>query len=60
MFLILLKSMGVPSIKLVELDRVKRYMYGYLEGLQAGTELDLKATEFKKTYRSHRRVGIHS
>ena len=52
--------MGVPSIKLVELDRVKRYMYGYLEGLQAGTELDLKATEFKKTYRSHRRVGIHS
>ena len=27
-------------------DRVKRYMYGYLEGLQAGTELELKATEF--------------
>ena len=41
-------------------DRVKRYMYGYLEGLQAGTELELKATEFKKTYRSHRRVCIHS
>ena len=41
-------------------DRVSRNVYGYLESLEAGKDLEAKATEFKYTYKSHGRVGLHA
>ena len=52
-----LESISVENIRNYY-DRVRRYMYGYLEGLSAGGMLENRVKEFKKTYRSHRRVGV--
>ena len=34
-------------------------MFGYLEGLTAGPELEKLIKKYKKQYKSHRRVGIN-
>ena len=38
--------------------RVRHYMYGYLDGHVAGGELEGRVKEFKKMYKSHRRIGV--
>ena len=40
-------------------NRVKRYMYSYLEGHNLGGELESRVKAFKKTYGAHRRIGMN-
>lgn len=37
--------------------KVKHYMFCYLEGLTPGSELDERLKKYKKTVKSHRRIG---
>ena len=39
--------------------KVRHYMFGYLEGLVPGKELDEKLKKYKTAVKSHRRIGIH-
>ena len=39
--------------------KARNYMFGYLEGLTAGPELEKLVKKYKKQYISHRRVGVN-
>ena len=39
--------------------RARNYIFGYLEGLNAGPELEKLIKKCKKEYKSHRRVGVN-
>lgn len=39
--------------------KVQHYMFGYLEGLIPGRELDNKLKKYKKAIQSHRRIGAN-
>ena len=39
--------------------KVKHFMFGYLEGLKPGAELDEALKKYKVAAKSHRRIGIN-
>ena len=39
--------------------KVKHFMFGYLEGLKPGTELDEALKKYKVAAKSHRRIGVN-
>ena len=39
--------------------KVRHYMFGYLQGIQGGPELEKMVKKMKHIYKSHRRIGVH-
>ena len=38
---------------------IRHYMFGYLQGLVAGAELEKLMTKYKKAVKAHRKIGIN-
>lgn len=53
---------GLDSVTLENIKnhfrKVRVYMFGYLQGITAGPELEKHVKKCKKLYKSHRRVGV--
>lgn len=54
---------GLDSVTLENIQKhfrkVRMYMFGYLQGIAAGPELELHVKKCKKIYKSHRRIGLN-
>lgn len=59
-----LRTIVVPALESVPLEsiqkhfrKVRHYMYGYLEGLPGGSDLEKLVKKYKKEIQSHRRIS---
>ena len=53
-----LNSVTLENIR-KHFHKVRQYMYGYLQGVAAGPELEAFVKKRKKIYTSHRRIGTN-
>ena len=51
-----LESVPLESIK-KHFNKVRHYMFAYLEGLSGGQELETLVKQYKKEVKSHRRIS---
>ena len=51
-----LDSVSLESIR-KHFNKVRHYMFGYLEGLPGGLDLEKQVKKYKKAVKSHRRVS---